>query len=591
MNMEKKTKVFKNIIWVTRSIFGYDQKYLFILGIVTMIVGILPPLCTIISQKIMNGLQERRELYILLLLVVVYIGIDLFQTLLEYLLMYYKYKFAQGYNLYFNQKVLQKASRLNLKSYENSEIYDMISRAQYETEGKLVVYFESFVGIFSSMITTVSYLLIIIRFRIWIVPCIIFVPIIKFLINREINRETFAVIRERTNDSRKCWYTQHVLTYGEAYKELKIFNLFQYFIDKHFTYNKRFNEENLMLKKKSAFQLGGATIIETFIDGIIFAYIIFAGYVGEIMIGNVVTYMKTITQVKSQVMSVLQSFSDMNQESMFIDQLKEYLNLPEEDIPKGDEQIEITRIDNIEIRHLYYRYKEDQQYVLKDVNFCIDGTQTIAIVGQNGSGKTTLLKIIMGFYTDYEGEVFINGIEMRKINKTSMMKRIATLFQDFYKYEATFRENIAYGNLNALQDDRRLIFTCQKFDLERLINESNEKLDCQIGYWFDNGKQISLGQWQKIGLARAFLKDADLYILDEPNAALDAIAEYHLSVLYTELLKKKKGIIVAHKFNNLVKTVDNIIILEHGEITGIGSHEALLETNETYKTLYEMQVG
>lgn len=589
--MEKKTKVFKNIIWVTRSIFGYDQKYLFILGIVTMIVGILPPLCTIISQKIMNGLQERRELYILLLLVVVYIGIDLFQTLLEYLLMYYKYKFAQGYNLYFNQKVLQKASRLNLKSYENSEIYDMISRAQYETEGKLVVYFESFVGIFSSMITTVSYLLIIIRFRIWIVPCIIFVPIIKFLINREINRETFAVIRERTNDSRKCWYTQHVLTYGEAYKELKIFNLFQYFIDKHFTYNKRFNEENLMLKKKSAFQLGGATIIETFIDGIIFAYIIFAGYVGEIMIGNVVTYMKTITQVKSQVMSVLQSFSDMNQESMFIDQLKEYLNLPEEDIPKGDEQIEITRIDNIEIRHLYYRYKEDQQYVLKDVNFCIDGTQTIAIVGQNGSGKTTLLKIIMGFYTDYEGEVFINGIEMRKINKTSMMKRIATLFQDFYKYEATFRENIAYGNLNALQDDRRLIFTCQKFDLERLINESNEKLDCQIGYWFDNGKQISLGQWQKIGLARAFLKDADLYILDEPNAALDAIAEYHLSVLYTELLKKKKGIIVAHKFNNLVKTVDNIIILEHGEITGIGSHEALLETNETYKTLYEMQVG
>lgn len=591
MNMEKKTKVFKNIIWVTRSIFGYDQKYLFILGIVTMIVGILPPLCTIISQKIMNGLQERRELYILLLLVVVYIGIDLFQTLLEYLLMYYKYKFAQGYNLHFNQKVLQKASRLNLKSYENSEIYDMISRAQYETEGKLVVYFESFVGIFSSMITTVSYLLIIIRFRIWIVPCIIFVPIIKFLINREINRETFAVIRERTNDSRKCWYTQHVLTYGEAYKELKIFNLFQYFIDKHFTYNKRFNEENLMLKKKSAFQLGGATIIETFIDGIIFAYIIFAGYVGEIMIGNVVTYMKTITQVKSQVMSVLQSFSDMNQESMFIDQLKEYLNLPEEDIPKGDEQIEITRIENIEIRHLYYRYKEDQQYVLKDVNFCIDGTQTIAIVGQNGSGKTTLLKIIMGFYTDYEGEVFINGIEMRKINKTSMMKRIATLFQDFYKYEATFRENIAYGNLNALQDDRRLIFTCQKFDLERLINESNEKLDCQIGYWFDNGKQISLGQWQKIGLARAFLKDADLYILDEPNAALDAIAEYHLSVLYTELLKKKKGIIVAHKFNNLVKTVDNIIILEHGEITGIGSHEALLETNETYKTLYEMQVG
>lgn len=589
--MGKKTKVLKNIMWVIRSIMEYDEKYLFIVGIVTMIGGILPPLCTIISQKIMNGLQERRDLHTLLFLVIVYVGIDLFQTLLGYLVIYHKYKFAQGYNLHFNQKVLQKAAGLNLKSYENSEIYDMISRAQYEIEGKLIVYFESFIGIFSSMITTVSYLLIIIRFRIWIVPCIILVPIVKFLINRAINSETFAVIRERTNDSRKCWYIQHVLTYGEAYKELKIYNLFQYFIDKHFEYNKRFNEENLKLKKKSTVQLGGTTIIETFIDGVIFVYIIFAGYLGEIMIGNVVTYMKTITQVKSQIMSVLQSFSDMNQESMFIDQLKEYLDLPEEDIEKEDEQIEITRIENIEIKHLYYRYKEDQQYVLKDVNFFIDGTKTIAIVGQNGSGKTTLLKIIMGFYTDYEGEVFINGIEMRKINKTSMRRRIATLFQDFYKYEATFRENIAYGNLDALQDDRKLIFTCRKFDLEKLINESNEKLECQIGYWFDNGKQISLGQWQKIGLARAFFKDADLYILDEPNAALDAITEYRLSVLYKELLKKKKGIIVAHKFNNLVKQVDDIIVLEHGEITGIGSHENLLKTNETYKTLYEMQVG
>lgn len=400
---------------------------------VTMIGGILPPLCTIISQKIMNGLQERRDLHTLLFLVIVYVGIDLFQTLLGYLVIYYKYKFAQGYNLHFNQKVLQKAAGLNLKSYENSEIYDMISRAQYEIEGKLIVYFESFIGIFSSMITTVSYLLIIIRFRIWIVPCIILVPIVKFLINRAINSETFAVIRARTNDSRKCWYIQHVLTYGEAYKELKIYNLFQYFIDKHFEYNKRFNEENLKLKKKSTVQLGGTTIIETFIDGVIFVYIIFAGYLGEIMIGNVVTYMKTITQVKSQIMSVLQSFSDMNQESMFIDQLKEYLDLPEEDIEKEDEQIEITRIENIEIKHLYYRYKEDQQYMLKDVNFFIDGTKTIAIVGQNGSGKTTLLKIIMGFYTDYEGEVFINGIEMRKINKTSIIdytKRIVIIIKN-----------------------------------------------------------------------------------------------------------------------------------------------------------------
>src|SRR5699024_8869457 len=136
-----------------------------------------------------------------------------------------------------------------------------------------------------------------------------------------------------------------------------------------------------------------------------------------------------------------------------------------------------------------------------------EGTQSIAIVGPNGSGKTTLLKILMGFYHDYEGEILINGIEFGKINKESVTKRIATMFQDFYKYEATFRENIAYGNLNLMQEDDILEEICKKFKLDGLINETPEKLDCQIGYWFDGGKQISLGQWQKIGITRAFSKE------------------------------------------------------------------------------------
>ena len=589
--MEKKTSSFKNIIWVVKSIYRYDSRYLAIYGMAMAIFGILPPFITIITQNIINSLQKRTGFQTLAVLVVSYIAIDLFQILLEYFFEYYKIKFMQGYSLYFNQKVLQKAGQLSLKSYENSEIYDMISRAQYETDGKLLTYFESFAGVFSGAITLTSYLIILIRFRVWIVLCILIIPVIKFQINRKINKETFSVMRERTNDSRKCWYAQHVLTYGEAYKELKTYNLFQYFIEKYTGYNKKFNQEDLKIKKKSSLELGSATVIESFVDGGLFAYIIFAGYTGEILVGNVMTYMKTITQVKTLVMTILQTFAGMNQESMFIDQLREYLDLPEEESYDTKNQVDIKSIDSIEIKHLYYRYKSEQQYVLKDINLCIDGSETVAIVGQNGSGKTTLLKIIMGFYRDYEGEIYINGIELKRIKKESILKRIATVFQDFYKYEATFRENIAYGNLATLSDDEQLNTICQKFDLCNLINETDEKLDCQIGYWFDNGKQISLGQWQKIGIARAFVKDADLYILDEPNAALDAISESRLFDLYLELLENKKGIIVAHKFNHLVKKVDKIIVLEQGVLTGCGTHEELLKINKIYKELYETQIG
>ena len=590
MRMKEKTNVINNIIWVLRSIFRFDHKYIFVMGIATVIIGICAPLSTLASQGLMNSIQERSSLQVLLAFVVIYIGIDLFQTLFDYFLDYYKYRFAQGYNLHLNQKVLQKASRLNLKSYENSETYDMVSRAQYEADGRLLTYFDSLSGVFSSIITTISYLLIIVRFRIWIMLCILIIPVIKFCINRKMNQETFKVIRERTNDSRKCWYMQHVLTYGEAYKELKIYNLFSYFIERYRSYKKQFNTEDLRLKKKSIVRLGGATVLETIIEGGIFAYIVLCGYAGEILIGNVVTYMKTITQVKTHIMSVLQIFSDMNQESMYIDQLKEYLDYPEEKIKEKDELTDIEGIGCIEIRHLYYRYRKEQDYVLKDINLKIDGAQTIAVVGQNGSGKTTLLKIIMGFYDDYEGEILINGVELRKLNKVLLLNRIATLFQDFYKYEATFRENIAYGNLKAMDDDEKLEEICRKFELSQLIDESDDKLDCQIGYWFDNGKQISIGQWQKIGLARAFCKNADLYIMDEPNAAMDAISEQRLMILYQELLEGKKGIIVAHKFNNLIKSVDQIVVLEHGKITGSGSHDDLIASNETYKKLYEIQV-
>lgn len=213
------------------------------------------------------------------------------------------------------------------------------------------------------------------------------------------------------------------------------------------------------------------------------------------------------------------------------------------------------------------------------------------MVGKNGSGKTTLIKLLMGFYNDYEGNIYIDGIELRNINKTNYLEKISALFQDFIKYEATFRENIAYGNLNAINDDFHLYSMAQIFGIDKLVEESKEKIDGQIGCWFDNGKQISLGQWQKIALCRTFIKQADIYFLDEPNAALDAIAEYDLSGLYEKMLKNKIGIIVAHKFNNFIKKIEQIVVLDGGKVVAIGKHEELLTNNNIYKELFEIQMG
>ncbi|MCC0648802.1 ABC transporter ATP-binding protein [Clostridioides difficile] len=586
--MENKTNIFKNLIWVAKQTILIDKKYIFILITSMIISGIIPPISLIMMQKILNELQIKSSLSTLFLFIFIYVLIDLFQSIYNNVLEYYKTKFSLRFDLKFNELILKKASRLKLKSYENSEVYDMINRAQYESNGKLILYLQTFTGVLSKILTMISYLIILLSFKPWIVVCIIIIPIIKFLVSRKINIMSFNLIKNRTNDARKSWYMQYLLTYGDFYKELKTYNIFNYFIDKYKKYVKEFNRQDINLVKKSTILMSIITIFELIIDGILFSYIIFNGFKGKILIGNVMTYMKTITQIKEQMISILQAFSGMNKESLFIDQLIKYFDLQE---INDSGTVKISEIKNIKIENLYYKYREEQDYVLKNINLEIKENETIAIIGQNGSGKTTLIKILMGFYDDYEGEIYINGINMKEIDKKSILSRIATLFQDFVKYEATFRENISYGNLEILKDDEKLYSITNKFGINELIKNSEKALDTQVGHWFDNGKQISLGQWQKVALSRAFSKNANLYILDEPNSALDAISEYNLSVSYSKLLENSMGIIVAHKFNNFIKDVDNIIILSDGVISGEGTHHDLINTNKIYQKLYNIQIG
>lgn len=584
--MKKKTHFFKNVFWVAREIFNYDKKYIYILLISVVISGILPPISTLLSQEVVNALQKKMHIKIIFFYVILYISVDLVDTLYKYGLQYYKTRFSYGFNLHFNIKILEKASKLKLKDYEDSETYNMISRAQDEGNGKQLVYIETFMNIFSGIITMISYLLIIISFKPELVIIIIIVPIIKYLITKKIGILSFDLLKRRTNDLRKSRYFQYLMTYGEYFKELKIFNLFSVFIEKYKFYTKKFNDENLCLERKKAVSLSIVSIIETLVDGGLFSYIVYNGYIGTILIGNVLTYMKAITQVKQQMTVVLGTFSEIYKESFFIDQIIDYFQLLE---TNEERKIVINSIENIKIEDLSYKYKEGQDYILKNINLEIKRNETVAFVGQNGSGKTTLIKLIMGFYDDYEGNIYINGIELKKIDQKSLIDKIATVFQDYVKYQATFRENISYGNMSVFEDDSVLYSICEELGIKRLIENSENKLDSQIGHWFDNGMQISIGQWQKVALARAFIKNAELYILDEPNSALDSIAEADMLKLYEKIIRNHMGIIVTHKFNVLVKRVDRIVVLSEGVISGIGTHESLLKLNSDYRKMYEAQ--
>lgn len=310
------------------------------------------------------------------------------------------------------------------------------------------------------------------------------------------------------------------------------------------------------------------------------------GVSGSILIGNVITYTRTIMSSKSSITSILLNISSTINESLFIDQLFEYFNLEEED---NIGKIIINSIEDIKLTNLSYKYPNSKDYVLKNINLEITKNKKIALIGMNGSGKTTLIKLIMGFYSDYEGTILINGIELRQIDKESLILQISTLFQDFVKYEATIRENIGYSNFNIIDKDGEIYEIAKKFNLNSIIKQKDRKLDTQLGTWFDDGVNLSMGQWQKIALSRAFAKDSSLYILDEPNAAMDSITEYEISKLYEELLKDRMGIIIAHKFSNIIKVVDEIVVISDGNIAEKGKHDELMKKEGLYRRLYELK--
>lgn len=580
-----KTNIFSNLSKIFKCIMNLDSKYIFISFVYTIIGGVLPSLSIITMQRIINKIQTGSDLKSTALIIFLYLGIEIFSIISSNIISYYNSSFSLKFSLKSSERILFKASKLSLSDYENSKTYDLINRAQNGGGTRLLDYYFEFTNIIKQFITLISYLLILLTFRFWLVFAIIVLPFVRYIISNNYNRKSFNIIKKRTNEQRKNWYITYLLTYGSFFKELKIFNLFNYFIKKYRNFNEKFNDEDLQLSKDRTITNSFLSLLDIIIDGMLLFYILKMGIDGNILIGSVMMYVSTLTDSKEGISMILTGISNLINESLFIDQLFEYLNLPEEN---NSGKIKIDLIKSIELRDVSFKYENDDKYVLKNINLKINGDEKVALLGVNGSGKTTLIKLIMGFYQNYEGEILINEINLELIDRLSLLDRISTLFQDFAKYETTLRKNIAFGNLEILNKNEDLNIILNKFKINDMLNENEIELDTQLGSLFDNGINLSMGQWQKVALARAFTKNSDLYILDEPNASMDLITEYEIFELYESILENKMGIIIIHKLNNITKIVDRIIVLDEGELVESGTHENLIKNNKLYYRLYNL---
>lgn len=582
----KKTKIIKNLLWIIRTIYRYEKKYIFLSFCNAIFNGITPVISLLVMQKIVNLIQiSNTSLMNIFIFITIYILIELIKILSSNIYGVYNTKITLGFTLFFSKRILRKVSKLKLKDYENSETYDIINRAKNQGGDKLLSYYNNAIGVISNIVTMILYLSIVYFFRKWIIFVISFLPVVRYLISNYFNSKSFNIIRKRTNDSRKTWYYEYILTYGDFFKELKTYDLFDFIINRYANLKLRFNTEDTKLTKNSTIAFGIISFIECIIDGILFAYIILLGYHGDILIGDSITYTRTILQSKTTITNIVVNISELYKESLFIDQIFELLSL-EEEINEGKQHI--NHIDTIELINVSYKYRENSDYTIKNINLKLESTQKVAIMGRNGSGKTTLIKLIMGFYDDYEGKILINGLDLKTLDKKSYLINISSLFQDYIKYEASLRENIAFGNLEVMNQDNRIYEIIENFGLQ---NIAERNIDVHLGSWFDNGINLSAGQWQRIALARTSIKKCSVYILDEPDAALDIISEEEVINLYDNIFNGKIGIIITHKFSKLLNLVDYIITIDDGTICEKGTHSELIKQQGIYGEMFKAKIN
>lgn len=580
----KKRNIVTNLIWSIKELCQFSPLYLGMMLFEALLNGVAPIISLLLTQEMINKVQVQTETVRAVLTLLVILSIfELLNELVTKLISLKLNSYEMKFDVFLQKKILKKIAVLDSKDFENSRTYDLINRTQYDVNAGILENIQTFFSLVSLIISVMSYVAIIVSYSKWIVCVILLVPIIRYWFEKKYNLLEYDIIKENTEPERKASYLSFLMTNSEYFKEIKMFRLFDFLIKKFETLKATCNLRIIRLYNRRTRTECVLGLAETILDFLVTASIVIRAFQGTILIGQFVLYNNSITSFKQNMLSAFSQVSSLYKNSSMIDQIRTFFELPVEELNPDGKLID--EIQSIRLENVSYRYGRKEEYALRNISFTLHRGEFTVFMGLNGSGKSTLMKIIMGIYHDYEGEIFINDINLKHVNQEHYRKKIGTLFQDYIKYENSISENIWYGNLEYWNDSQKLDDLLKKVELETFTDRKEQAL----GYQFNEGRQLSIGQWQKLALARTLIKDADVYIFDEPNSALDLISENAILQSIYAQTKEKITLMIMHRFHQVVVKSDKIIVLKNGSVEAIGTHEQLLKDKGTYYELYSIQ--
>ncbi len=577
----------KRLLKTLKFIYEIKMIYFLFLSTLTVISGIMPFLTIKAMQKLINSIQDVAYGGVELVLssLLIYVSINIISILTSNSKSYITNMLNIELNYVVNEKILLKTKSLSLLDYEDEKVYNMIRKAQDGSSTRLFNVYIALNNFIAQLIALISLSSIIFLWNPMILLIIILIPTIKTIYTAHIGYKSYEIEMKRIDKRRKISYINYLMTNNIAYKELQSYNSWNYLI-KIF----KNNFESIMIQdKKILKEQLSVTSILTILDEIISATIIFnvvkSSITGSIRIGDTVAVINTLSNIQNSIISLLQSLIEMYRENLYV---KELYSLLDYKSNKFKGKTKIDKIKEVEFIKVSFQYNSQSEYSLKNISFKIKFGETLCFIGENGSGKTTIIKLLAGFYDNYEGDIKINGIDFKEIDKNDFRNKISVLFQDYNKYELKLRENIGISKTELIGDDNTLYNVINKVGLREFLNTLTDGLDSKLGNWF-GGTELSGGQWQKLGIARTLLRCAEIIILDEPTSALDPISEYQMFSLIKKENKDCIKVFISHRLGNILKLNCRIIVLKKGEIVVDGYHDDILKKSLLYKEMLQSE--
>jgi len=487
-------------------------------------------------------------------------------------------------------RLMRHATELDLASFEDPVFYDKLERARRQTNGRLTL-LSSLLNMGQDTLTLISLSAGLIVFSPWLMALLVAAVIPAFLGETHFTKLTYSVHFQWTPQRRMLDYLRYLGASAQSAKEVKIFGLGRHLAQHYHQLSNDIYNENKKIAIKRA-SLGSAlNVVST--CGYYGAYVVVLArtLAGGVSIGTFTFLTNAFARSRMYIERILSGFNDISEQAIFLQDLFEFFEM-QPSIRSSPMAIPAPRpiSQGFEFRNVNFSYAGSDRLVVQNINFRLYPGEKVALIGENGAGKTTLVKLLARLYDPTAGRIFLDGRDLREYDVEDLRREIGVIFQDYMRYDMLIRENIGFGNIDSLNDHPRMETAARKSLAKGLISRFPNGYEQMVGRRFEGGVDLSGGEWQKLALARAYMRDAQLLILDEPTATLDARAEYEVFQRFSELTRGRTAVLISHRFST-VRMADRILVLAGGEIQEHGTHEQLLALGGRYAELFELQAA